>query len=143
MLPSLQPDSEQADRLYFSAMNMRLGEDCCVAVGNVNLTAGEVLSRQLGPDRGAADPRRAERGASESDARSNEGARPAFVLGAAAYQRVLATLETERGAGVRPQLLRETEGSYTGQRAQRAYQSAASDGEQESLARLFGVDVFV
>lgn len=112
-----------------------------MAIGGVNLNAGSLL----GLERSPAEARRNEASQPERERARESGAQPSrqeFVLGANGYRRVLATLESDAAASSKERVLREGEGSYTGQRAQRAYQDAAGDGERESVARLFGVDVF-
>ncbi len=125
-----------------------------MAIGGVNSGAGNVLAAEraagLAIERTAAEARRADANqpneASNAESKNREapvGAeRQQFVLGASAYRRVLSTLESERGGETPPRVLRDGDGSFTSQRAQRAYQDASSDGERESMARLFGVDVF-
>ncbi len=112
-----------------------------MAIGGVNLNAGNLL----GVDRSPAEPRRNEASQPERE-RTREAeaqpSRPEFVLGAGAYRRVLATLESDAAASSKERVQRDGDGSFTGQRAQRAYQNAADEGERESVARLFGVDVF-
>ena len=112
-----------------------------MAIGSVNLNAGNLL----GLERSSAEARRNEASQPERERlRESEAqpTRPEFALGAGAYRRVVATLESDAAASSKERVLRDGDGSYTGQRAQRAYQDAANDGERESVARLFGVDVF-
>lgn len=112
-----------------------------MAIGSVNLNAGNLL----GLERSSAEARRNEANQPERERLRQAEAqptRPEFALGAGAYRRVVATLESDAAASSKERVLREGDGSYTGQRAQRAYQEAAGDGERESVARLFGVDVF-
>ena len=117
-----------------------------MAIGGVNLNAGNLLVVERGlVERSPAEPRRNDASAPERERSRDAEALPSrqeFVLGASGYRRVLATLESDAAAGSKERVLRDGDGSYTGQRAQRAYQDAAGDGERESVARLFGVDVF-
>lgn len=119
----------------------KVGELVTIASVNVNVNA----SALPGVDRNAAESRRANT-ASPSQQATPENAstaeRQQFVLGAGAYRRVLATLESDRSAETGARVQRDGEGSYIGQRAQRAYQDAAADGQREALASLFGVDLF-
>lgn len=62
-----------------------------------------------------------------------------FVLGASAYRRVLATVESDHAAAVA--LNGST--SYSGQRALRSYQDAGQLIERDVISSLFGVDFFV
>lgn len=116
-----------------------------MAIGSINLNA----SGLLGFERNPAESRRLDAEAAnaarkaESQARVQaDNGRQDFVLGTNAYRRVLATLETDQTAASSERVQRENAGSYTGQRAQRAYQATAGDKDRESLAQLFGVDLF-
>ncbi len=112
-----------------------------MAIGSINLNANSLL----GFERSPAETRRleidADNAARKSEAQANNP-RQDFVLGASAYRKVLATLESDQTAASTERLQQDSS-SYTGQRAQRAYQAAADDQDREALTQLFGVDLFV
>ena len=129
-----------------------------MTVGNVAHSPTQLLAA----DRVSTDARRpdANRRDQESSATSPVATRQEFVLGAAAYRRVLATLESDRSGAFSPHedggsyaaihqsvsyqaVNYQSNTSYTGHRAQRAYQDTTQGNERESLSSLFGVDVFV
>lgn len=115
-----------------------------MAIGSVDLQVPLLPGLQRSAADSAPPPAAPDRREANANATPAAATRQEFLLGATGYRRVLATLEPDRDGAVPERIAqRESAGSFTGQRALRAYQDAGSDDNRDNLSTLFGVDLYV